>query len=190
MALINNLYVCVTDEEIERGVTVTEHPVEKGLPITDNVKREALKLSVSGYIVDAKSTKAKTIIDKLANYSKNGEYVKYIGRSILSNALITDFSTKYTNKVNGGCTFSMEIKEVRIAQSAYTGTSKKNTSNKQVTQQSNSKRYYTVKTGDCLWDIAKRYYGDGSQYIKIYNANRDKIKNPDLIYPNQKFLIP
>ena len=44
-------------------------------------------------------------------------------------------------------------------------------------------RTYTVKKGDCLWNIAKKYYGNGNQYMKIYNANKDKIKKPRLIYP-------
>ena len=51
-------------------------------------------------------------------------------------------------------------------------------------------RMYTVVKGDCLWNIAKKYYGDGSQYMKIYNANKDKIKKPSLIYPGQVFVIP
>lgn len=49
--------------------------------------------------------------------------------------------------------------------------------------------YYVVKSGDCLWSIAKKYYGDGSKYTKIYNANSN-IKNPALIYPGQKLVIP
>lgn len=49
---------------------------------------------------------------------------------------------------------------------------------------------YTVKRGDCLWNIAKKFYGNGSKYTTIYNANRDKIKNPNLIYPNQVLWIP
>lgn len=54
----------------------------------------------------------------------------------------------------------------------------------------NSGRTYTVKSGDCLWKIAKQFYGNGAQYTKIYNANKDKIKNPNLIYPGQVFTIP
>ena len=49
---------------------------------------------------------------------------------------------------------------------------------------------YTVVSGDCLWKIAKKFYGNGAQYTKIYNANKDKIKNPNLIYPGQVLVIP
>ncbi|MBS6396668.1 MAG: LysM peptidoglycan-binding domain-containing protein [Clostridiales bacterium] len=49
---------------------------------------------------------------------------------------------------------------------------------------------YTVVKRDCLWNIAKRFYGNGSKYTTIYNANTDKIKNPNLIYPGQVLTIP
>lgn len=49
---------------------------------------------------------------------------------------------------------------------------------------------YKVVRGDCLWNIAKKFYGNGSQYPKIFNANKDKIKNPNLIYPGQILTIP
>lgn len=49
---------------------------------------------------------------------------------------------------------------------------------------------HVVQPGDTLWAIAKKYYGNGNQYPKIVNANKDKIKNPNLIYPGQKLVIP
>ncbi|GAB4291267.1 MAG: hypothetical protein Kow0098_10390 [Ignavibacteriaceae bacterium] len=51
---------------------------------------------------------------------------------------------------------------------------------------------YTVVKGDHLWGIArkKEHYGNGFAWPVIYKANRDQIKNPDLIYPNQVFRIP
>lgn len=49
---------------------------------------------------------------------------------------------------------------------------------------------YTVKSGDCLWNIAKQFYGNGADYNKIYEANKDKIGNPNLIYPGQTFTLP
>lgn len=53
-----------------------------------------------------------------------------------------------------------------------------------------SGKTYTVKKGDCLWNIAKQFYGNGAQYTKIYEANKDKIKNPNLIYVGQVLTIP
>ncbi len=49
---------------------------------------------------------------------------------------------------------------------------------------------HTVEKGDTLGKIAKHYYGDASKYMKIFNANTDKLKNPDLIYPDQELAIP
>lgn len=51
---------------------------------------------------------------------------------------------------------------------------------------------YSVVKGDYLWKIAKKdeFYGNGFAWPVIYNANRDQIKDPDLIYPKQEFKIP
>ena len=51
-------------------------------------------------------------------------------------------------------------------------------------------RSYTVKAGDSLSKIAKAHYGDASQYTKIFEANRDKLKDPDKIFPGQVLTIP
>lgn len=50
---------------------------------------------------------------------------------------------------------------------------------------------YTVKSGDSLWAVAKRVYGNGARWKDIYNANKSVIgSNPNLIYPGQVFTIP
>lgn len=49
---------------------------------------------------------------------------------------------------------------------------------------------YTVVAGDSLSKISKQFYGDANQWKKIFEANRDQIKNPDLIRPGQTFKIP
>ena len=51
-------------------------------------------------------------------------------------------------------------------------------------------RHYIVLPGDTLWKIAEKFYNKGYHWRKIYNANRKKIKNPNLIYPLQRLLIP
>jgi nucleoid-associated protein YgaU len=49
---------------------------------------------------------------------------------------------------------------------------------------------YTVQSGDSLSKIAKHVYGDASKWHAIFDANRDKIKNPDLIQPGQVLTLP
>jgi nucleoid-associated protein YgaU len=53
-----------------------------------------------------------------------------------------------------------------------------------------SGRTYIVVKGDSLSKIAKREYGDANKWRRIYEANQDLIKDPDLIYPGQTLKIP
>jgi nucleoid-associated protein YgaU len=50
--------------------------------------------------------------------------------------------------------------------------------------------YYIIKKGDTLSAIAKQYYGKASDYPRIFEANREVIKDANLIYPGQKIRIP
>lgn len=49
---------------------------------------------------------------------------------------------------------------------------------------------YTVKAGDTLSKISKQFYGDANRYQKIFEANRDQLKDPDTIKPGQVLKIP
>lgn len=190
MALLNEHYIFVIDEDVKRGVSISEHPVESGLDITDNVKRNPKVISLSGQIV---GKNASQIRDKIEALHQKGQFVKYVGQNILSKALITEFDTSHPNTIYGGCAFSMEIKEIRIAKSPLVV--KKAVVQKQVTSTSSTtekttERTHTVKRGDTLWALAKKYYGAGAKYPTIYNANKDKIKNPDLIQIGWVLKIP
>ncbi|OGD11056.1 MAG: hypothetical protein A2Y86_02865 [Candidatus Aminicenantes bacterium RBG_13_62_12] len=50
--------------------------------------------------------------------------------------------------------------------------------------------WYVVQKGDTLSHLAKRYYGKAGQYMKIFNANQDILKDPNLIKVGQKLRIP
>ena len=51
-------------------------------------------------------------------------------------------------------------------------------------------RSYTVQSGDTLSKISKQFYGNANQYMKIFEANRDKLQNPDRIQVGQELKIP
>lgn len=51
-------------------------------------------------------------------------------------------------------------------------------------------KYYTIQKGDTLSKIAEAQYGDASAYTRIFEANREVIQDPDLIYPGQRIRIP
>ncbi len=97
----------------------------------------------------------------------------------------------------GTYSYSVTFKEYRAVQMkkvSVNKTTKKATVSKPGTARVSNKtapKTYTVKGGDCLWNIAKKYYGNGSDYTKIYNANKKVIgSNPNRIYAGQVLTIP
>lgn len=116
-------------------------------------------------------------LEGLGKYLSGNYYVKDITRQISSNGyshsatlIKTDFG-----------------KSLKVSGSTSKSEAQKATSSPKADE---AKRTYTVKKGDCLWKIAKQYYGDGAQWGKIYDANTNQIANPDLIYVGQVFVIP
>lgn len=82
--------------------------------------------------------------------------------------------------------YTMALKEYKkLKGSSKTGSTR---STKEPT--SSSGKSYTVKDGDNLWKIAKQMYGDGSKNMQIYEANKDTIKNPDVIHAGMVLVIP
>jgi len=53
-----------------------------------------------------------------------------------------------------------------------------------------SARTYTVQPGDSLSKISKQFYGDANKYMKIFEANKDKLSDPDKIRAGQELVIP
>ena len=51
-------------------------------------------------------------------------------------------------------------------------------------------QWHEVKKGENLWKIAEHYYGDGTLYTKIFEANKDVLDDPDRIQVGQKLRIP
>ena len=53
-----------------------------------------------------------------------------------------------------------------------------------------AQRIHKVAAGDTLSKIARKYYGKAGDYMKIFDANKDKLKDPDKIFPGQDLIIP
>ena len=120
----------------------------------------------------------------LGKYLSGDYYVKDITRQVSKNGYSHSATLIKTD-------FGNSLKTVSKT-SAKKNSTKKDSTKKKVSSSSSSKsaqRTYTVKKGDCLWNIAKKFYGNGALYTKIYDANTNKIANPNLIYVGQVFVI-
>lgn len=134
-----------------------------------------------------------TYINKLLSWKSSGKPVQLIITGTKINFQVTIETLKYGEQDGtGDVYYDLTLKEYRaveIKKTKLKKTKKKKSKPKRPAAKKKTKTY-TVKSGDCLWNIAKRFYGNGAQYTKIYNANRGKIKNPNLIYPGQVLTIP
>lgn len=158
LATINNLYVFVEDESLAHNVEGSSHPVEKGVDITDHIQRKAIELSIKGKIVDYGEYKAADVLSQIKELQKSGSLITYMGRNNLQNLQIQGFSTSHPYTNWGGCDFDMTLKEVRIAQPAYTAEKKNNAGTQQVNNGDNKNVYHTVKKGDCVWNLVSKQY--------------------------------
>ena len=135
-----------------------------------------------------------TYINKLLSWKSSGKPVRLIITGTKINFQVTIETLKYGEQDGtGDVYYDLTLKEYRAVEIKKTKLKKKTTKKKSKPKRPAAKKKtktYTVKSGDCLWNIAKRFYGNGAQYTKIYNANRGKIKNPNLIYPGQVLTIP
>lgn len=137
-----------------------------------------------------------TYINKLLSWKSSGKPVRLIITGTKINFQVTIETLKYGEQDGtGDVYYDLTLKEYRAVEIKKTKLKKKKKTTKKKSKPKRpvakkKTKTYTVKSGDCLWNIAKRFYGNGAQYTKIYNANRGKIKNPNLIYPGQVLTIP
>lgn len=167
--------------------------------------RPALQISFSSFFpaatfpgIQVKSiTSPLTLIQKINDWKASDKPVHFIVTScgVDMYAAIEDFTYHEDGGDPGTYQYSITLKEYReitVRQVKVDIPEKKATVENKEPRVDNTvqPKTYTVKAGDCLWNIAKKYYGNGAQYTKIYNANKDKIKNPNLIYVGQVLTIP
>lgn len=117
MGLINNIYVFVEEENVDRKTDTVSHPTESGMPRSDTVRVNPVEVSLSGIIVDTEKVTAEEAVNKIKALQNAGSLIKYVGKcGTISNLQIQTFPVRYNNK---GAKFDMTLKEIKTAKSAY-----------------------------------------------------------------------
>jgi len=127
-------------------------------------------------------------------FGSEDEAAEKIKESIeASNPGIKDLGVKYNDGVvelSGNADSAEALEKAILMAGNVKGVSEVKADGLSAPPQQAKVEYYTIQKGDSLSAIAKRYYGKANDYPRIFEANREVIKNPDLIYPGQKIRIP
>lgn len=116
-----------------------------------------------------------------------------IGSNINTFCTIEEFNTTENGDDPGTIYYNIRLKEYREISIRSVKVKDNNafiSNNTQRVDNTIVPQTYVVVKGDCLWNIAKKYLGSGSYWKEIYNLNKDKIKNTNLIYPGQVLKMP
>ena len=131
-------------------------------------------------------------VKKIDEWRNSGEPIRVIITGVLNMECTIESFSYGEQDATRDIYYTLQLKEYKkpkLKNAVVTVTDNSSTRTTKA-EDSNAGRTYTVKSGDCLWKIAKQFYGNGVEYPKIYNANKDKIKNPDLIITGWVLIIP
>ena len=168
--------------------------------------RPAISISFSSFFPKAKFpgiqvssiTAPQTLKNKVLKFKNSNKPSKIIvtGTDISMYCSIEKFDYSEQGGDVGTLYYSLTLKEdravaarkIKIDSASKKATLPANTSTR--TDNRETPKTYTVVKGDCLWNISKKFLKSGSRWREIYNLNKDKIKNPNLIYPGQVLKLP
>lgn len=171
--------------------------------------RSALQFSFSSFfpatrfpgLKAGKITKPLELVERINTWKASRKPVHFIATACGIDLFVTIESFDYSEEGGdpGTYQYSISLKEYReisVRQVKVDIPAKKATVKKEEPRVDNTvqPKTYTVKGGDCLWNIARRFYGDGSVYKKIYEANKAVIDahrgGPNMIWPGDVLKIP
>lgn len=154
--------------------------ISRTLPNGNVLFSTNMKVSMEDYTLTEDASKGFDIIVKI----KLKQYREYSTKTV---NLAKEAEENETNS-NLNTTVAAVVPKSEVKKIEATITEARST---ETSPEPTSPETYTVVKGDCLWNIAKKYYGDGSKYTVIYNENKDVVGgNPNLIYPGQVLTIP
>lgn len=136
-----------------------------------------------------------SLVEKIESWRNSGEPCRVvIGRSLNMECTIESFSWGEQD-ATGDIYYTLSLKEykrIKIKKANITVETDPPKQRETKAPETNSGKKYTVKSGDCLWNIAKKFYGNGAQYKKIVDANQQIFskRSPNLIYAGEVLNIP
>jgi LysM repeat protein len=140
-------------------------------------------------------------VSKIEKWQNEGKKLRYIVSDGHTNIPVMINSFSYREQDGTGDVYFdlslIEYKEIKLNKTTSSNNNSNNNSTDRTTENApkptGENKTHKVVAGDSLWAIAQKYYGDGSQYIKIKEANKDKyasLKNNNIIYTNMELVIP
>ena len=130
-------------------------------------------------------------LEQLERWSDAGTPVRFLVSGTPTNALVLLETTPYGERDGTNDLYvTLNLRQYRKPQVPVLSASGGGETSRSSSTGAARQRTYTVAQGDTLWGIAKKFYGDGSQYTRIAAANSTTVKNPNLIYPGQVLTIP
>ena len=101
----------VSDERPQLQNEITDRPVEDLGSVVDHINNRPLIFSIEGYVTDNAFEK----LQRLNEYVQNKEILTYVGRNQISRVAIESLSRQHNNSVSNGFSFSMTLKQIRVA---------------------------------------------------------------------------
>ena len=141
-------------------------------------------------------------VSKIEKWQNEGKKLRYIVSDGYTNIPVMINSFSYKEQDGTGDVYYdlslIEYKEIKLNKttSSSNSNSTNNATNRpteNAPKPSGTNKTHKVVKGDSLWAIAQKYYGDGSQYTKIKEANKDKyssLNNNNIIYSDMELVIP
>lgn len=136
-----------------------------------------------------------SLVEKIESWRNSGEPCRVvIGRSLNMECTIESFSWGEQD-ATGDIYYTLSLKEykrIKIKKANITVETDPPKQRETKAPETNSGKKYTVKSGDCLCNIAKKFYGNGAQYKKIVDANQQIFskRSPNLLYAGEVLNIP
>lgn len=139
------------------------------------------------------------LVSKIENWQNSGTKLRYIVSDGYTNIPVMISSFTYQEQDGTGDVYYnlslIEYKEIKLNKTSNSENSNNSTNRttENAPEPAGENKTHKVSKGDSLWSIAQKFYGDGSQYTKIKEANKDKyasLKNNNIIYTNMELVIP